>query len=481
MYKYRRLYLAGLLLCSASTSADMGLEDVVSIVLAENLSILIKNEQLRRSEAAIRQENEKFDWTLSANIGYQHLYIPESRNGFLTTDTDSDDVLSSQLGLTKQLRNGMSINPRFEFFESDDDTSEVLSQTINRGRLSLNIPMMRGAGEKITTSGVRSASALFDAVKNERDDKLSAVTINAVFAYWQCIYAKEKYESLIRSFAHAQAFADILKERAENAQLAPTAYRKVEADLFLKKLEINRSKLELTATRRELAYLLNLNFESDDDLPKPQGYFPEISSDSRILALDQKKLLKLAFRKRLDLKALGNKQRSNMIRLEASRDQLQPKLDLLLDTDRIVLQYEKTLGGNGSSGSILSDQTEVNEISLHIRKLRKIIHRDILYALDAIQTAMENIRHAQDSVNLYESMALATKNKILIGEADQAEFSEIQGRVDNSNIILLGARKEYVRNVALLRLATGTIGLDENIRPQEISTRFLSLKDLERY
>lgn len=464
--------LAGALLLSgwaAGQPAVLGLGDVVQRVLQGNPQLEIGRQKVLGAEARQEQAQGRFDWGVYANAGMQRRYVPVSRGDLLTTHSTLDNLWVTEMGVRRQFRNGVSIGPGVALYQSDNDAAEAAFQAVSRPMINLNIPLMRGAGEAVVTADSSAAAELVQAVRAETRQAAARLLTDAVIAYWDAVAATEQLAALKSAAAPAARFVASLQNLAEHGESAPAVYEQARADLLLRRLEIDQAETESERVRRRLALTLG---DDTSELPQVGGHLIRIDDHQDSLPADAASIVQLALKRRMDLDALKQRLGAEEIRLVAARDRLQPKVDLSVDLDQVMLRYEQTLERHGANGDVRQRQAALQELRLQLRQRERQIRSEVLDALGRLRSARRDAGRAATSVDLYQSLVKEARRKVRLGEAANSEYTLLQDRLARSRNKEIAAHREYAIALASLRLATGTTGVEQDAAPAQIAGRF---------
>src|SRR5262249_9319330 len=123
------------------------LEDVVASALTRmNPMVQRDNERVNRAAGQLQQASGAFDWNATAQSGWEELFVPKERNGFLTKDVDEKQSWHTIVGLSRRLRDGITIQPGISFYSTSATEGQTFGLTRPKPALNLTVPLFRGFG-----------------------------------------------------------------------------------------------------------------------------------------------------------------------------------------------------------------------------------------------------------------------------------------------------------------------------------------------
>ena len=412
------------LLCALPTAygaPTLSLQDVVQRLLSDNTAVQREQVEATRSAARVQQARSGFDWSLSAEAGYKQPRVPDSRNGYLTTDTTTADVYSLSAGLSKRLRNGITIRPGIALFHNTDDaTSDVLSNAVTSGRLGITVPLMQGAGTDNATASERAAEQSLRASELGSGYTIGKLIQDAAARYWHCLAAQRDLALAERSLDEAEANQQRLQQLATQGETATDTLRNAEADLLLRRLDLGQARQALFEARLDLAQQLGMALDDPNALPSVSGEFPGAGAAQPLPKPGP--LLAQALQHRGDWLAAQRRLQAAHIRLDQARDGQRARLDLKLDLDQVSLELNRPLGGNGNSARLAEGSATLDEARLALDELRGRIGAEVQGVLYRLQRQRTDLAQAHQAQTLLEQVAQDTRQRLSRGEATPGDY-----------------------------------------------------------
>ncbi len=145
-------------------AGEITLDAVIRSVLEGNLVLQKQKLRIDRNRALLRQAKGKFDWNVLAGASVARKEVPDEEDGVLTSETSTDTIFGTTVGLNKTFRNGIQVNPRIAVFRNaDNDAAEALSDSVTGIDIGVTVPLLRGAGEANAAVGELALQAVLEA------------------------------------------------------------------------------------------------------------------------------------------------------------------------------------------------------------------------------------------------------------------------------------------------------------------------------
>ena len=146
---------------TAAAAQQLTLDEAIRTGIANSLVIRQQDTQVSGAEARLKEAGGAFDWSVGAETGVQTLYVPGTRGGFLTDQTQTiySPYYSANIG--RVFRNGIEVRPGVTAYPGSGTTAgQTLGLTQLRPSLGLSIPILRGLGEESADANERSAAEI---------------------------------------------------------------------------------------------------------------------------------------------------------------------------------------------------------------------------------------------------------------------------------------------------------------------------------
>jgi outer membrane protein TolC len=357
--------------------------------------------------------------------------------------------------------------------------------------LSFTQPLLRGAGESLNASrtvlaGIEAAAA-WEQFSAELQDHLLRVTR----AYWQLYLNRAAL--LQKQHLHEQA--NVILSDLEGRRTIDSSHSQIvrtRAAVAARRSELARARRNVQNAEARIRSLVNApELSNGHDLELVPAEHPA----QALVPVNLQEASRTALEYRPEIAEAVKKTRAAAVRLNVSRNELLPTLDLIMET------YLSGLEGNGDIAQALGDQFSVGEpgysvgleldvplgrrgaMALHQR--RRLELRQLMSELDATAvTLLTEVEIAVGEVDTsyhemqgkYHAMIAAEEDvrylrerwRILPGEDRTASFLledllDAQERLAAEQISLTRAQVDYTMALVELKRATGTLLQHENV------------------
>ncbi len=288
----------------AAHAGNVTLDEIIRRAATSSLSLRQADEKVAGAEGRLQQAEGAFDWSGSAETGFQKLYGPSSSNGFLTTNTASVEAWRNVVGFHRLFRNGIDVQPGvIEYPNPGVTPGQTFGVTKPRPVLGLGIPLLRGRGEEAADAAEIAAREALQGTELNRAFTQQRIVHDAVSTFWRCLSGEQQQELLTTAVRDAKKNADLIRSLAGKGRIEPMAAEREAARQVSREQNAAHADLSVKHCERDLAQVSSDS--SDDPLATPAGEWPEMPTlVTRAAALDTGALTDLAIANRLDLQAL---------------------------------------------------------------------------------------------------------------------------------------------------------------------------------
>jgi outer membrane protein len=462
--------------------------DPPSLTLSEMLRLTLERQPALQIQESVRDAAEadvtgaaaQFDLRLSADALREH---EVTRLAGAAGGGDADtDTTSYSVGLLKQLRSGLRIQPQLRWIRVDAGVTPLPNRAT--ATLGLTQPLLRGRGAEATTAVLRAATSEADAAAQELRHVTAQALVRTAQTYWNYAAVSSRLEVAVESEQRARSLA-------EEGRVLVAADKRPAADM--KQLDANladRTSARLVAeqtleqARHDLGLAAGLGLDEIAQLPLPADDLPappeELDTRQRAALAT---LAETALAQRNDLRAAADRERSAGAIEAGARDGLKPRLDLSVSSGYSGLQegegfdlyftpFRRDLAGpslsvslelewpfaNRAAHSRLAGALAQSQVSgLRRRDLERSIRSSVtLLAADLTRSA-ERVRSAQHAGRLYRSAIEDEREKLKLGKSTVVDMLNTEDRLTRTLLDEVGARLAYAIALARLRFETGTL------------------------
>lgn len=299
----------------------------------------------RIRETVIVEEDAAFDWTAFLETKYNKTNDPVG-NKLTVTPTGggryNDDTVYSKGGLKKKFNQGAEVNVAERVGYQDNNSTFFTPQAQTTARLELNVtqPLLRGAGSMVNESRTVLAYLDRDISESELSAKLQD-HIQAVYeAYWSLFRSRAVKLQKQRLLKSAEEIHNWLAARQGHDTTRAQVARALAA-VASRRSEIVRAEMAIRNAESQLRLLVNSPALKEgvrtELLP---AEFPVADA----IDISLKGSVETALKKRPDVSQAIDRMKATSLRLGVAKNDLLPKLDLVLSTYTAQLRHAN-LGG----------------------------------------------------------------------------------------------------------------------------------------
>ena len=458
---------------TAAAAQQLTLDEAIRTGIANSLVIRQQDTQVSGAEARLKEAGGAFDWSVGAETGVQTLYVPGTRGGFLTDQTQTiySPYYSANIG--RVFRNGIEVRPGVTAYPGSGTTAgQTLGLTQLRPSLGLSIPILRGLGEESADANERSAAESAIAARFDRNFVTERVVHDVVQTFWRCIASDQHVQIADQSDQQATVYVTMLQLLAERGLIEPTLVQRVVAMNVGRHLAIDQARDAAQACHRDLGLVMgNL---AGAPAPSPVGELPGIDAfGPAIDRLNQASLVDLAFEQRTDLRAIQRNIAAAGAASVGAEDAKRPVLSLLLDPQRTIVTYRQSLQNNAAEGHAAAAAATENGARLSLLQLQDRIRVEIAAALGNLRQSNSSWLAVKKSEQQMENVVADTERRAEAGLVDRSEVLAVRDQLTQLRNQLIDLRLQFAASLAALRLATGTVGPVDQA-PAIITERFFS-------
>ena len=468
------LALTAMSMSGHAAAQAIRLEDAIRSAMTGNIVVRQQDVQVSGAEARLKEAGGAFDWTVGAESGYQTLYVPQSRNGVLTDQTQTIIAPYYSANVGRMFRNGISVRPGITAYPGSGVTAgQTMGLTQLRPSLGLTIPLLRGLGEENANATERAATESLKAAQFGRRFALERMVHDVVQTFWRCLATDQHAQIILESDRQATEYEAVLGQLAERGQVEPNVVQRATATNVSRHLSVDQAQNSVQVCHRDFG--LAIGNISGATSPTPVGELPAMDNlGPTIEQLNQAALTDLAFSQRPDLRAVQQSIAAEGARRVGADDGKRPVLNLLLDPQGVILRYTQSLENNAGEGHAAAAAAAENEARLNLLQLQDKIRVDVSDALRNLRRSQSDWSAVSKAEHQMEQIVTDTERRAKAGATDRNDLLTAQDQIAQLRQQLVDIRLQFASSLAALRLATGTIDLVD--RPAEmIAAQFLSL------
>jgi outer membrane protein len=379
--------------------------------------------------------------------------------------------------ITKPLRLGPAVDLRLQMDRSLDTRMNGSALT-----LSLWVPLVRDAwGRNGSAQRERAASLDLDASELALRHTLSDVARSGAEAYWAYLAATRRLEALAASESRAARIVEeteVLVKADERAAMDLDQARGYlagqRAARFLAEQDVSAAWADLVLT------MANADGSADDQppvpptTPFPEAVVPELDDASR--------RVERALRRRLDLRAAVESERSAEWLVSAARNDLRPRVDLNIEAGYAgrSRSFLGSLHRNVPGAEVAATLTIALPVangaaqgrllqSAAVHRQQKIAHDDLVrrvrfrvrVSVEALTRGAMALREAQQAVRLLQTTVANEKRKFANGVSTLFDVLQAEDGLTAATLSEIASQRAYAVALAALRFETGTLIHDD--------------------
>lgn len=420
---------------------ELTLADVRAAALANNLDLQVVLYDPTIAGTTVSEEAARFEWTFTSTIRRRKADMPTA-SVLNSSQLTNDDI---DFGVRIPLYTGGTVNMNVPL--NRNETNNIFS-TLNPSyssdfRFSLSQPLLRNAGLRVNTHGIRVAR--YQQQIADARTKLEAVRILAAAdrAYWRVYASKRELEVRVQQYELAERQLERARRRVEAGVDAEIEVMRAEAGVAERLEAIIVSDNALRQRQRELKRIVNI-----PGLPigSPTQLVPATTPSPLGLELDADALAEHAVHHRMEMLELELR-----LAVDASTIDLERNRALPLFT----LDYTYNVNGLGRSWGDSFDMLRDGsfdgwvlglsaEIPLGNEAARARVHRAILQRVQRLATReqrrlaiQQEVFDAVDQLNsTWQRILAARQAAILAGRRLQGEERQFEVGMRTSTDVL---------------------------------------------
>ncbi|MCP4662720.1 MAG: TolC family protein [bacterium] len=456
-------------------AVDLGLPEVIEMTLEHDPNIALVESQLAASRGSLLSAQGRFDPTLSSSLTRSDQETPVDDSS--TTETTT---LRSTVGLTQELRTGLSLEPEIALLRTADADPTVNQATVS---FTLRQPLLRGRGREVVASGELSAARELEASRLDLRYTISQRLRSVITQYWSVAAAMRNLDILRVTEESSRRLLETTRKLIA-ADITPAAELvQLEADLASKEAARIGGERSLFEARQDLGREIGLEPLKIRSLPLPADPFPTIEPEEVPLPADAAYLTERALAERADLQAVSARLEAAGIRLRAAEDALRLQLDLVLTPsysslvegagtgDYFSPLYDNVPGLSTSlgfslswptwnrkaRGDLIQAQAAREQGALRVELAARSIGAEIPTALDAVRQDALQLVKAVQAVGLFEQTVENEEKKLRAGSSTLIDVITQRDRLTAARQRRVSAQLALALALIELRFQTGTL------------------------
>ncbi|MDA0658599.1 MAG: TolC family protein [Planctomycetota bacterium] len=484
---------------SPQQNLGVSLETLLIGALQHSAQIRIISEQPLIRESGIVEAEADFDWVRFLDTRWDDTSDPVST----TLQTGSfnryrNNQWSLKGGVRRRVSSGGSLEVAQQFGFQNTNSVFFVPNDQGTSRLSLRYtqPFLRGRGAAYNRSLIVLAQLDSSIARDEFSRQLQAHLLDISEAYWTLYLERAGLLQKQRLFDRAGNVLSELERRRE-LDAFESQILKARAAVKTRGSDLVRSRAAVLNTERKIRLLVNDPSLEGDNPPElvPLEHPPQTH-----LSVETPDLFQTAIRHRPEVNIAMQKVRAAGVRMQMSKNELLPELNLILETyvaglrgrtdipnaylDQfrtgepgygVGLQYEVPVHNRAARARHQQRRLELRQMRSEFELALETIRYEVEVALRDLNASYEEMKARYEAILAAEAemQQLADRWRLLPGDDRSGsllleDLLESQQRVNDAEFRFLHAQLNYSLSQMTIKQAMGTLLEDEQIDIQRI-------------
>lgn len=397
----------------------------------------------------------------------------------------NSELITHELALLKQFRNGISVSPFLSVARSTDNFSSrsgIEPITESEVGISLDIPLARGLGSSAAATE-RATMIDYEASLLSLRHITSQRVLNTVLAYWNLVAAQERLALFVRSELISGTLTTLGRTLVESDAIPAADMAQIEANDYSTASNRIAAELAVITAAQALGEAMGLRAGEIAEAPIAADPFPASITLNAMRAQPRQLYISEALRRRSDRQASMKLQQSGKVLADAARFDLRPRIDAQLRvgyTGRIEdssgdaftnaftrgqagpslfvgLSMDWPLENNAAEGAYDFTTALYRKRVIQTENLSRSIVSSVYLDLKTMELSIRRIDAAANAVKSVSTALETEREKFKLGDATVLDAIQTEDRLTAARLSLVAARLSYAQALALLRFETGTI------------------------
>lgn len=464
---------------------ELSLPECRALALENNLQLKASLISPTIAAAQLSEEEARFESAFFANARLVKSDLPRGSVGFVSNipvpiiESSQVERIGSDLGVQVPLRTGGTVT-----FDVADNRTEDLNRGgpfnptfENNAFVSVSQPLLRNAGQWVSTYSIRIAAYNRDIVTART--KLDIITVLAAIdrVYWRLYAARRELEVRHQQYELSVAQLERVRRLVDAGQRPQVEIIRAESGVAQQLEAIIVAENTLRDRERELKRVIN---KAGMDIRTPTVVVPATAPDPVRYDLEQARLIRQAMDSRMELLELQLQLLQDASNVDFARNQTLPlasldysynisgtgenrseSFDMLSSSDFVTHQLALQMVvpiGNEAAKSRLRQVIYQRRQRLATRADREeVIKLEVLNAIDQVEANWQRILAARQNtivnIRLYE----AEQREFEVGMSTSTEVLDAQFNFANAQTSEIRALADYEISLVDLAYSTGTI------------------------
>lgn len=475
-------------LMQADSVPSLSFAEAVRQTIKKQPNIQLVEEQVEANKGSYQQQGGQFDIVLTSSVSQSRISTPlltASRISLKTSKT-TNQVTEYNIGVSKELRHGIVLNPSVNLTNTNDLV--LNAETINRATVNFSIkaPLLRNRGKSANAADEEAARISYESSKFSLRQTISGSILNVVQAYWNTLAAMNNYKIAKETEERAKNMHEKAQILVDAGELPAAELDQLAANLAGKTADRIESTQSLFSTKQTLGLAMGLHYEEIVATPLPSDLLPESVDINHGDFFGNQNYIEIILKRRDDHTALKMRQESANVLLVSAKKNLRSRLDLDLDFGytglneqehdtnfkdhlhafidheaglnvRAMFSFERPLYNSLRRGTFALREAEYKQAVIRVNDLARTIVSNVSVAISDVINSAAELKKAHESVLLYRTAVEKEKKKLKLGMGTIINLIDIDDRLTLALLNEVSAKLNYNNAIIRLRFEMGFI------------------------
>ena len=409
---------------------------------------------LEQAAGAVQIAEGAFDWSLRSSAGYNRIYQPGSFGGFLTTDVQSFNVLTSTVYAERQFANGIRVRPGFILTREPDNFRSELARLNNRPLLQVDIPLDRSFGAPPDTLRLQAAQSDKAAAETDAHFARQNYLYSVVTAVWLQVAARERVAVHRELADRLDSVAGRVSRLAAAGEAASLAADDLRARASLARALAVRDGVALGAARVQLASLIRV---APDRFGGVDAEFPRIGAGDAARRERLGTYVDEALQRRPDVRAHAERIESAKLRGRIGEREADSQLSLTVGHDRLLVNWYAPLGENRRNGAQRQALASLGAAEMGLEEAKQRVRLETQLAVERLIASKATIERAGAAMDMTRERVRLIGELVNDGRHPPVALADAADQFASARRQWLDANLVYALALADFRRATGGI------------------------
>lgn len=479
----------------ATPGAEPGLTllDAVKSTLSNHPQLKSQAAQVQISRGLREQASSVFDLVTQSGLKQDKIVSPltdsqvtqDAQSGFPVTGQTSY-LTHYTLSFSRLLRNGITVTPSFDVGRSTDNLFNASGLNASTMSLLIDVPLMRGRGQKVVAAQEHAALAEVDASLFDLNQLMSQLIASTASDYWNLAAARKNLAIAADAEGRGKIYVDNVQALVEADHAPRNDMNEVVANLAQRTSTRIAAEQSVISAQAQLAFDMGQSasgvlqdlpeladsFPDGEDQPLPSNTYPSLQ-----FYLDE------ALQRRADYLAAERRGAEAGMLLNAAKNQLLPQVNLSLNegysglsegrhfNNFFVAPFNKIQGANTSIGVTYSfaganqaakgafHQADATSKQAHLRQddLARNISSQVVTSVQGVRNAILQVKKAREAVEAFQAALSGEREKYRGGIGSIVDVLTVEDKLNSALLQQVQAQQAYALALTQFRFATGTL------------------------